>query len=254
MHPQAQLRTIRWLPALVVVWLSCLTGCNPSGPVPEESGQMLLVIGDSLTASTGSLQRFQRSSGGKWLPLGKEQAVILGRNGMGWGRGLHRLSTSEMPRKAEGDGRSPAGVFELGAVFGRTPPDRLPDLRMPYVRNNRLLECVDDPTSFCYNQLVGTDTVNRRDWTSAERMGYVGAWYDQGVVIRHNWQPVVPGAGSCIFLHNLVDPKETTAGCTELEAAELSRLITWLDSSRSPVLVQLPREWYLSRKASWKLP
>ena len=52
--------------------------------------------------------------------LKKEMQAVLGEKGMAWGIGLHP-EVREKPQKAEGDMRSPAGVFSLGAAYGYDP-------------------------------------------------------------------------------------------------------------------------------------
>ena len=72
--------------------------------------------------------------------------------------------------------------------------------------------------------------------------------------VGHNDRPVVPGGGSCIFLHLRSGPESVTAGCTALDAAPLERLLAWLDPAARPVLVQLPEGEYRARAAAWGLP
>ena len=64
------------------------------------------------------------------------------------------------PAKHEGDGRSPAGVFPIGAAFGFE--EEKPEwLRLPYLPLNDATECVDDAGSSYYNAVV--DRV-KPDW------------------------------------------------------------------------------------------
>jgi len=237
--------------SMTMLLQSCMD--SPVSPIPTDSRQLVMVLTDSLHASTGTLQRYVRTEH-EWQPAGSSIPVVLGRNGLAWGRGLHSLNTADNPIKAEGDGCSPAGVFTFGPTFGYTPPDSLPELRYPYLHNTKLLECIDDVNSRYYNQKVYRNTVDSVDWTSSERMGHYGDWYAWGVIIEHNAHPVEAGAGSCIFLHNMVRPDESTSGCTELTPDAMEDLIFWLDSTAHPVMVQLTREWHSAYKSSWQLP
>ena len=56
---------------------------------------------------------------------------------------------------------------------------------------------------------------------SAERLWREDGVYDLIVVLGHNDDPVVPGAGSAIFLHRARSGYEPTQGCVALAAADL---------------------------------
>ncbi len=59
--------------------------------------------------------------------------------------------------------------------------------------------------------------------------------YDYGAVIAYNTDPVVPGAGSAIFLHQSTGG--ATAGCVSLPQGELLEVLRWLQPSADPVIV-----------------
>ena len=59
-----------------------------SGIKPETS-QLVVAVAGSWTAFRGKLQCFERSGKSAWRPvLAKPIAVLLGRNGLAWGRGI----------------------------------------------------------------------------------------------------------------------------------------------------------------------
>jgi L,D-peptidoglycan transpeptidase YkuD (ErfK/YbiS/YcfS/YnhG family) len=112
------------------------------------------------------------------------------------------------PDKREGDGASPAGSFPLLSAFHR--PDRLAPPRSglivaPLQSGHRW---VDDPLDANYNQLVSLPYP-----AHGEAMWREDALYDIVVVIGYNTTPVVPGAGSAIFLHVARPDFSPTAGC-----------------------------------------
>ena len=223
-----------------------------ASPVPAESRQMILSVSAGWDQTRAILQPYERSAAdAPWDPLGAPIEASLGRAGMGWGRGLHPAGLPG-PEKREGDGRSPAGVFELRVVTGyaKTAP---PGSRMPYRQATDTLRCVDDPGSVHYNQLADQATT-RKDWTSAEDMRRKDDLYRLVVWVGHNDAPVVPGGGSCIFLHLRSGPEATTSGCTALEPQPMERLLGWLDPTARPVLVQLTDAEYRLRAADWRLP
>lgn len=224
-------------------------------PIPRTSGQLIVVVSASFETDHGVLQRFERDGGDPhWTPVDEPARVTLGRNGLGLGAGLHRIEDEGMPVKREGDGKSPAGVFRLSSAFGYGPPERIGDLAIPYTEVTEQLECVDDVNSAWYNRIVLRDEADPVDWHSSERMLMDGIWYEKGIVVDHNSDPVRPGAGSCIFLHNWSGPTDTTAGCTAMSPEVLTRIVRWVDVARDPVLVQLTETLYEKFAQEWNLP
>jgi len=171
---------------------------------------------------------------------GPPHSAVLGRSGLAWGRGLHRIPP-DAPRKAEGDGKAPAGVFELGTAFGyeEEPPAAF---RWRYRQATKRDFFVDDPDARNYNEWVNLrrgDPESR--WASFERMRRQDQLYRLGLVVKHNTDPIVPGAGSAIFLHVWRGPGEPTAGCTALAENDLRTLLQWLRPRRHPLLIQIAR-------------
>jgi len=84
--------------------------------IPSTTTQLLLCLSTEWNAPSGHVQRFERAAFDAWQPVGDEIPVALGRSGMAWGRGLHPPTGGL--EKCEGDGRAPAGVFAITALFG----------------------------------------------------------------------------------------------------------------------------------------
>ena len=76
--------------------------------------------------------------------------------------------------------------------------------------------------------------------------------YRLTVFVEHNKKPIVPGQGSCIFLH--VASGGPTVGCTAMPLADLETIVTWFDPLAQPLLVQLPAKEYGQLTDLWKLP
>lgn len=227
-----------------------------SSPIPKSSYQLILVTADSVNSFRGYLQLFERVDAESEWNLFYTQVVytVIGRSGLAWGKGLHKLTGEMQPVKKEGDGKSPAGIFLLGSAFGYDSLDSMKHLRIPYLHVTQMLECVDDVKSDHYNTLVYRDRVENVDWESSEKMREYGIYYELGVVVEQNSDPIENGSGSCIFLHNWKSPDEPMAGCTAMNPLHMKFIVNWLDINKHPVLVQLTNEWYNQFKDDWELP
>jgi D-aminopeptidase len=223
-----------------------------ASPVPAESRQMILSVSAGWDQTRAIVQPYERAAkAAPWAPVGEPIEASLGRAGLAWGSGLHPRGLPG-PQKREGDGKAPAGVFDLRLVTGYAgePPA---GTRMPYREATATLRCVDDPRSPHYNRLAD-EAKTTKDWSSAEDMRRKDDLYRLVVWVGHNDAPVVPGGGSCIFLHLRGGPDSTTTGCTAFEAQPMERLLSRLDPAARPVLVQLTEAEYRRRAAGWQLP
>lgn len=110
--------------------------------------------------------------------------------------------------KHEGDGATPAGTYPLVSILYR--PDRVapPASQLPVKPLAPSDRWVDDPADANYNRPVSLPYT-----ASAEQMWREDDLYDLLVVIGYNMEPVVPGAGSAIFLHIARPDFAPTAGC-----------------------------------------
>ena len=219
--------------------------------------QLVLVTAKDWSSTTATLRRFERGDeSASWSAVGAPFAVSLGRGGLGWGRGVHRVAADGAPLKREGDGRSPAGVFRLTEAFGYAPGDSAlaRSAKLRYWPISSDLICVDDGASSHYNRFVERSRESVVDWTSHEEMLRGDGQYAFGVVVAHNTAPALAGAGSCIFLHVWRGPGLSTAGCTAAAADDLRVLIGWLDERQQPLLVQLPEPELERRRSAWRLP
>jgi L,D-peptidoglycan transpeptidase YkuD (ErfK/YbiS/YcfS/YnhG family) len=232
--------------------LLAVCACAHAAPW-SNAGQLVLVVAPGWDSSTAELRRYSHDAKG-WRAEGEAVPVMIGKNGSAWGMGLHAPRT-DGPQKREGDGRAPAGVFELGEAFGYAQTARTGLRYHPMTQDSW---CVDVPESPLYNRIVdarevgeaavkGSSEPMRRDLHLHDDA------YRVGFVVRHNPQ-ATPGAGSCIFVHQQRLAGRPTAGCTALEAAALDALFAWLDAKQHPVFVLLPQAEYETLKKAWGLP
>ena len=64
--------------------------------------------------------------------------------------------------------------------------------------------------------------------------------YQLGIVVSHN-KDGVKKSGSCIFMHVEKSQNSSTAGCTSMSLDELKEIVSWLDKSKNPTLIQIPK-------------
>src|ERR1051325_1907086 len=234
--------------AIVALWIG-----EALGAALDSSVQQLIVsIAPDWDASTGRLQLFERSGNG-WKASAPPVAVLYGKNGLVWGRGV--LGTDEPgTHKQERDGRAPAGVFRIGKIY--TYDAALPaGAKYPFHTVTAADAWVDDVTSPHYNQYVAIDDpANPPPWFEKQKMRHNDFAYRWLVEIRHNADPPVPGQGSAIFFHIRRGVNRPTSGCTTMAEANLVRLIVWLRSARQPCYALLPATEYEKKWKQWNLP
>lgn len=220
-----------------------------------QSTQMVLVRAHDWNSFMGTLQLYERATThDAWVKAGDRMGASLGKNGLGWGIGLHGDALTAGPKIHEGSKRSPVGVFALGSAFGHDQART--DIKLSYQPITDTLFCSDDPKSMYYNRLVDSKKVNK-DWGSAEDMYryMIEGVYAYGIIIEHNYEHPKPGLGSCFFLHvyrGFGIP--TSGGCTAVSLDQMEKIITWLDPNKKPVLVQLPEVVFAKFQQQWHLP
>lgn len=179
--------------------------------------------------------------------------MVVGQEGMAWGDGVMAVPphTAADPVKHEGDGRSPAGIFRIGTAFGYAAA-KPAAWAIPYRVLTPETECIDDPTSRHYSQIVEQTEVTP-DWKSSEHMRAEGVYYEWGAVIDQN-PDTRPGEGSCVFLHASDDSGAGTEGCTAMKKTHLETMLGWLKPNRKPLMVEMPVEQYRQVERVLDLP
>jgi L,D-peptidoglycan transpeptidase YkuD (ErfK/YbiS/YcfS/YnhG family) len=243
----------RILALLAAVSMLAACASAPHSPLAG-ADQLVLVTVPDWDAPAGQLRSFERAGKG-WRAVGAARAVTIGRAGAAWGLGL-QPAQGEGPQKREGDGRSPAGVFAIGAAFG------YPQTVRTGLDYHGMLDshwCVDVPGSPLYNRIVdtrevGVEAVKGSSEPMRRDLHLDGDQrYRIGFVIEHNAQGR-DMAGSCIFAHVWKAPGNATAGCTAMSDEDMQALLRWLDKRRNPRFVLLPQAQYERLKSDWRLP
>lgn len=208
--------------SLFGVFLLAASGCTAVMPqafhgLDASTMQAIYVHPVSEHSQEAQLSVWQRQ-GNSWSRKYFISAVI-GRNG---------LAPSGL--KKEGDGRTPSGVFSLGPAFGYASSI---DTGLPYRQATDIDFWVDDVRSLQYNQWVrGAPQAN-----SFERMKRRDGLYQYGIVIDYNADPIVPGAGSAIFIHVWRRYNSPTSGCVAVNQRNLRKILRWLGRQYQPVII-----------------
>jgi L,D-peptidoglycan transpeptidase YkuD (ErfK/YbiS/YcfS/YnhG family) len=152
---------------------------------------------------------FTAFSGGRFDLAGRKVRCALGKGGV--------VAASH---KREGDGATPLGDWPLRRLLYR--PDRGPAPKTALAASPIAPEdgWCDAPGDAAYNRPVSHPYP-----ASAERMWRDDPLYDLVVVLGHNDDPVVAGAGSAIFLHVAKPGYAPTEGCVALSREDLEALL-----------------------------
>ena len=248
-------RTAALLFPLILAACAHTPASKPEAAHWANARQLVLVTTADWDAPTGTLRYFERAGDG-WKQVGDGFDVTVGRTSTAWGIGLH-AARSDGPVKREGDGKAPAGVFAIGTAFGYAPSA---NTGLDYKGMGMNDWCIDVPESPMYNRIVdrsvakapGLDKSSEPMRLDLHAKG--DQRYRQGFVIQHNVDGATPRGGSCIFAHLWGSPGQATAGCTAMAPETMQPLLAWLDRSRKPVFVLLPKAQYAALKHEWNLP
>lgn len=186
----------------------------------HSSRQALVVRAESAHLPRAEAVLYERRADGRWATVMGPVGAVVGRNGF-----------APEGSKREGDGKTPAGIFRLGTVFGY---ETSMNTGMAYRQATADDVWVDDPASPDYNRWV------RRGATTAksfENMRRADDLYRCGVVVEYNRDPVVPGHGSAIFVHIWKGEGIATSGCVAMAEDDLLAVIGRLDPALHPVIV-----------------
>ncbi len=196
------------------------------GAATAGSSQVIVALGDDNAPADQS--RFIAiavyESAGPGQPFGRVLGPFPGAVGF---KGFAQLG-----QKREGDRTSPTGCFSITELFGEDPQFKP---KLPY----KLLAADDvwceDPSSPHYNTWIKVPPQQPKPGEAAQVAPDELFWH--GAVIDYNRTPVVPGAGSGIFMHKAEPDGAGTYGCVGLAPANLDTVLLRLDPARRPMIV-----------------
>jgi L,D-peptidoglycan transpeptidase YkuD (ErfK/YbiS/YcfS/YnhG family) len=245
------------LTVIVICTLIGETTAKPHRPVKgndeklSSAKQLMVVVTHGWDDLRGRIFCFEKHKN-KWT-LQFSNPIVVGSKGLGVGHGIIAFAITGAPLKKEGDNKSPAGIFTIGTAFGYAGYQDASWIKAHYIKASDTLICVDDAQSANYNRLVQKDTA-KQDYKSHEEMHLKADYYKWGLFINHNADDVVPGGGSCIFMHIWGNSREGTAGCTAMQEGNILRVLHWIDARKMPLLVQFPAGEYRKIHAFYHLP
>ncbi len=184
-----------------------------------DSSQVLLVVNGESALYAVTIYALEKREG-RWRDVFGPIPSVIGKGGF-----------APPGEKREGDGRTPSGIFPLGTAFGYEPTAAT---KMPYRQAAADDVWVDDPGAADYNRWVKKGKTKAASFEYLRRKDDL---YRYAVVIEYNTRPIVPGAGSAIFLHIWKGPAEPTLGCVAVSTNDILRIFRWLDPSAKPLIV-----------------
>ncbi len=245
------------LPHIKTLIIITLTSNGLTAQIPNNSSQAIVGITSGWNSSHVSLSIYQKKNH-VWQRVGLPWKGRLGKNGLAWGRGIHRQTRTTSRQKVEGDARTPAGIFMLGGVYGYAS-DIKRHPKLPYRKITPRDLWIEDHTSRYYNQHLILDHTPTTNWEIKGQMRQNDNAHSLKLYIAHNdsilgGQPS-PGYGSAIFFHIWRGGgTKPTAGCTTMQKIKLQQLIATIDPTMTPVYVVLPQAEYSALRTPWKLP
>jgi L,D-peptidoglycan transpeptidase YkuD (ErfK/YbiS/YcfS/YnhG family) len=198
--------------------------------VLENARQLALVVTKGMNARAARMNAYERDAAGDpWRPHGAETQVVVGASGLGWGWTFASAASGGEPIKTEGDMRSPAGFFPIGAPFGFAAAPLAGHLTLSPGKTF----CVDDPRSPHYGRIVSRADAGVK--TSGEDMASISL-YRFGLVVDYPPNATAK-AGSCIFIHIWRSSDKGTSGCVAMAEKDVRALQAWTRPGESVIAV-----------------
>ena len=257
------MRKIKFISTIAIILLSIIYGCKnntsnmktsvkvqvkTSDTLFQNNGQLMVVLTENWETNNCRIYLCEKE-GDRWLVNKNIMEGVTGKKGLAWGIGLYQdlsLDTLEVyQKKAEGDNKSPAGIFKTGPCYGYA--DSLPFISsLEYFHIQPTFQGVDDPSSTFYNQIIDIRDLEKSPenyYNSHEEIKRKDNLYKWFFRIGHNSENI-PSAGSLIFFHIWRNNTKGTAGCIATSEENILNVLMWLDTGKNPLIVILPKNVY----------
>ena len=141
-------------------------------------------------------------------------------------------------KKTEGDGASPAGIYRLCKAFYRADRVLPPITSLDLAKIKNTDGWCDAPDDRNYNNLVTLPY-----HASYEAFYRSDPAYNIVVETDYNTDPVVPGAGSAIFVHlKKEDKSQNTEGCIAFSEPDLRDILRLWKPNKDRLVIEFTPE------------
>ena len=128
--------------------------------------------------------------------------------------------------KIEGDKKTPAGTFTLGDLYYRNDKRKRPVTKLKVIKIKKNMGwCNDVKSKKNYNKIVKKNSKFKH-----EKLFRNDYKYDFFLLIKYNYNKVVVGRGSAIFIH-LTKEYKPTLGCIGLREKDFLILIKLINKN-----------------------
>ena len=175
------------------------------------------MVASSTSATTATVQAWDKAAGGGWLPHGGAIAAHVGSAGL-----------SAHP--SESVSATPMGSFGLSRAFGVLGN---PGTGLSYHQTSSADWWISQAGPLYNTMQTCSSGCGFALGDPNEHLAAITPQYNYAVVIEYNTSaPIVQGAGSAFFLH--VSDGSSTAGCVSIPQASLVSIMQWLTPADSP--------------------
>jgi len=199
-------------------------------PVLDRATRLVVVTAPNMDTEKAALRMFDRASTNEhWRQRGAPMPAVVGVRGLAWGLPFTSYAQGGEPIKQEGDERTPAGVYNLGATFGVEKSRRPNYLHLTPGANF----CVEDTRSPLYGRIVPHSTAGKK--VSGADMAAIPT-YRRGLVIDYP-PDRAKKSGSCIFVHIWSGEGVGTTGCVGLPETRVADLQEWTKGGYAAIAI-----------------
>ncbi len=198
--------------------------------VLHRATRLIIVSVPDVDSTKATMRTFLRKSpAASWVVQSTAEPAVVGTGGIAWGHPYVSYARRGEPIKKEGDKRTPAGLYRLGATFGFAREERRGHLHLKPGAHY----CVHDPKSPLYGHIVPRAKAGAK--TSGEDMSALPL-YKRGIVVDYAPRQRAK-AGSCIFLHIWDGEGVGTAGCVALPEERVAHLQAWTKDRHAVIAI-----------------
>ena len=205
-------------PKVPVTFIDSIT--MPYDSLLGDCQQLLVVYNTKAASIVSELKVYEKGDEG-WVAVDSLAGPCnVGRKGI-----------ASYGKKAEGDGKSPTGIFTITHYFSKYPNFTA---NLEKIKVTQKTIWVDDPKDRLYNKYCEQNDAHPH---KGERLIRKDGQYDYVMVINYNTEECIPYKGSAIFFHVWTRLGGGTAGCVAVEKQHILKIFKWIDAEKHPMIV-----------------